>query len=299
MRRVGFAPQWALVVTEWARQGLGQELSHVGIAAALPTHDNTSPRPPSFHLLLSRPRLLATARSIVVCVVFASAWENHFAGDRKMKTSGDERSEGREGSADMTLRSKTPTASRRLFHGSHSDNPSHSVCNTPLSGNLSTARSDLRGYVNVLRNGLRYQVRGTNGSVVISCDLEARLLAQVWACALRAAHHKPGDGHTRSCAHDSLPPHPPPPSLLSASLQTSQLAQERARADDLAQELSQRKEIYLLCSAQLSGIARGSRSAWLGIHRKDIYLLCSAYDTARLSNMRVRIAIMASTRNKH
>ena len=94
-------------------------------------------------------------------------------------------------------------------------------------------------------------------------------------------------------------PLPPPPYPLSCLSQTSQLARERARADNLAQELSQRKEIYLLCSAQLSGIARGSRSAWLGMRRKDIYLLCSACDTARQSDMRARSAIMASTRSKH
>ena len=48
---VRIAPQWALVLTEWARKALGQELSRVRIAAALPTHDNTSRRPPSFELL--------------------------------------------------------------------------------------------------------------------------------------------------------------------------------------------------------------------------------------------------------
>ena len=44
---VRIAPQWALVLTEWARQALGQELSRGRIAAALPTHDNTSRPPPS------------------------------------------------------------------------------------------------------------------------------------------------------------------------------------------------------------------------------------------------------------
>ena len=62
---VRIAPQWALVLTEWARQALGQELSRVRIAAALPTHDNTSRRPPSFELLGS-PDCLGFDTSLIV-----------------------------------------------------------------------------------------------------------------------------------------------------------------------------------------------------------------------------------------